>query len=108
LILQLVDLYYFTGTIQQAHLYVPAKGYPILMVRKSYERARTESFIEKILHLDRSSNIPDILKANGYPLPASLGLELDVLPTNLFFSFQDIFESSKIVDISQAIRCREN
>jgi Xaa-Pro dipeptidase len=104
LILQLVDLFYFTGTIQQAHLYVPAKGHPILMVRKSYDRARTESSIEKILHLDRSSNIPAILKANGYPLPTTLGLELDVLPTNLFFSFQGIFKNPQIVDISQAIR----
>ncbi len=104
LILQLVDLFYFTGTIQQAHFYVPAKGLPILMVRKNLDRAMAESSLEQILHLDRSSNIPDILKANGYPLPASLGLELDVLPTNLFFSFRDIFESSQIVDISQAIR----
>jgi Xaa-Pro aminopeptidase len=104
LILQLADLFYFTGTIQQAHFYVPAKGQPILMVRKNLDRAMAESSLEQILHLGRSSHIPDILKANGYPLPASLGLELDVLPTNLFFSFRDIFESSQIVDISQAIR----
>ncbi|MGD9135328.1 MAG: Xaa-Pro peptidase family protein [Desulfobacterales bacterium] len=104
LILQLVDLFYFTGTIQQAHLYVPAQGDPILMVRKSYDRAKAESSIEKILHLDRSSDIPDILNTSGHPLPATLGLELDVLPTNLFFSFQNLFENSQIVDISQAVR----
>ena len=104
LILQLVDLFYFTGTIQQAHLYVPAQGHPILMVRKSYNRAKAESSIDKILHLDRPSNIPDVLNTNGHPLPATLGLELDVLPTNLFFSFQGIFKNSRIVDISQAIR----
>ena len=104
LILQRIDLFYFTGTIQQAHLYVPAEGDPILMVRKSYDRAKAESSIEKILPLDRPSNIPDILKANGHALPATLGLELDVLPTNLFFSFQDIFKNQQIVDISQAVR----
>jgi Xaa-Pro aminopeptidase len=104
LILQRVDLFYFTGTIQQAHFYIPADGDPILMVRKSYDRAKAESSIEKILHLDRPSDIPGILKANGHPVPATLGLELDVLPTNLFFSYQDIFENSQIVDISQAIR----
>ena len=104
LILQRIDLFYFTGTIQQAHLYVPAKGDPILMVRKSYDRAKAESSIEKILPLDRPTHIPDILKANGHALPAILGLELDVLPTNLFFSFQNIFKNQQIVDISQAIR----
>jgi Xaa-Pro aminopeptidase len=104
LILQLVDLFYFTGTIQQARLYVPAKGDPVLMVRKSFERAKAESSIKQILHLDRPSNIPDILKANGHDLPGILGMELDVLPTNMFFSFQGIFENPQIVDISHAIR----
>jgi hypothetical protein len=104
LILQRADLFYFTGTIQQANLYVPAHGDPVLMVRKSYDRASAESSIEKILHLDRSSDIPNILKANGHTLPAILGLELDVLPTNLFFNYQGIFENPEVVDISQAIR----
>ena len=104
LILQRADLFYFTGTIQQAHLYVPSQGDPVLMVRKSYDRAKAESSIEKILPLSRPSDIPNILKANGHVLPASLGLELDVLPTNLFFNFQGIFENSQIVDISQALR----
>ena len=104
LIVQRVDLFYFTGTIQQAHFYIPAEGDPILMVRKSYERAKAESSVEKILHLKRPSDIPGILKANGHILPATLGLELDVLPTNMFFSFQGIFKNPQIVDISPAIR----
>jgi Xaa-Pro aminopeptidase len=104
LILQRSDLFYFTGTIQQAHLYVPDHGDSILMVRKSFERARAESSIEKILQLERSSDIPNIIKANGHSLPATLGMELDVLPTNLFFNYQGIFENPEVVDISQAIR----
>ena len=104
LILQRVDLFYFTGTIQQAYFYIPAEGDPILMVRKSYDRAITESSIEKILHLDRPSDIPGILKANGHALPTTLGLELDVLPTNMFFSFKGIFENTQTVDISPAVR----
>jgi Xaa-Pro aminopeptidase len=104
LILQRVDLFYFTGTIQLAHFYIPAEGDPVLMVRKSYDRAKAESSIEKILHLKRPSDIPDILKANGHVLPATLGLELDVLPTNMFFSFQGIFKNPQIVDISPAVR----
>ncbi len=104
LILQRVDLFYFTGTIQQAHLFIPAKGEPVLMVRKSFERAKAESSIKQILNLDRPSNIPKILNAKGHALPATLGMELDVLPTNMFFSFQSIFKNSVIVDISHAVR----
>ena len=104
LIVQLVDLFYFTGTIQQAHFYIPAEGESVLMVRKSYDRAKAESSVEKILYLKRPSDIPNILKANGHALPATLGLELDVLPTNIFFSFQGIFKNPQIVDISPAVR----
>jgi len=37
-------------------------------------------------------------------MPETLALELDVLPTNMFFSFQGIFKNSTIVDISHAVR----
>ena len=36
LILQATDLFYFSGTTQQGHLYVPKDAEPILMVRKSF------------------------------------------------------------------------
>jgi len=104
LILQHIDLFYFAGTIQKANLYVPAEGDPLLMVHKSMERAQAESGIEQILHLNSPKIIPDILKANGYAQPRSLGLELDVLPTNMYFNYQRLFQDAEIVDLSQPIR----
>ncbi len=104
LISQRADLYYFAGTIQQAHLFIPADGEPILMVYKSTERAKAESAIEQILHLDSPKSIPGILKANGHARPATLGLELDVLPANLFFSYQRLFQGTRILDISHYVR----
>jgi len=38
-----IDVYYFTGTRQNATLWLPADGEPVLLVRKSLERARQES-----------------------------------------------------------------
>jgi len=35
LIVQKADLYYFSGTAQNAHLYIPAQGEPLLMVKKA-------------------------------------------------------------------------
>ena len=43
LILQNVDRYYFTGTLQDGILWVPAAGAPVYWVRRSLERARQES-----------------------------------------------------------------
>jgi len=104
LILQRVDLFYFTGTIQQAHFYIPAEGDPVLMVRKSYDRAKAESSVKKIVHLGRPSDIPGILKANGHAASLRMGLELDVLPANLLFSYQRLFQGTILLDISHFIR----
>jgi Xaa-Pro dipeptidase len=104
LILQRVDLFYFSGTFQQAALYIPAAGDPILMVNKNTERALAESLIETIVHLQSPKDIPEILKTRGYNLPRSLGLELDVLPTNLFFTYQKVFSGADITDVSLPIR----
>ena len=104
LIAQRVDLLYFSGTFQQACLYIPVDGDPILMVNKNTERARAETNLSTIVHLDSPKHIPDILKTKGYDLPKILGLELDVLPTNMFLNYQRIFNGIEITDISYPIR----
>lgn len=104
LILQKTDLFYFAGTIQQATLYVPAAGVPVLMVNRSLERARAESPIDRIVAMSSLSQIPGILKQAGCALPETLGLELDVLPVNLFFRYRDVFKGVEAVDISTEIR----
>ena len=104
LILQRVDLFYFTGTIQQACLYVPADGEPLLMVNKTLARAKAESSIGRIRPLGSAKRIPDELKQSGIRLPKRVGFELDVLPANLYFSYRDIFAGAEIVDLSTDIR----
>ncbi len=104
LILQNADLLYFAGTIQQSLLYIPAQGEAMLMVRKSVERARAESPMEHKVPLVSPRQIPDILRQNGYELPKTLGMELDVLPAALYLSFQEVFGDTEIVDVSHTIR----
>jgi Xaa-Pro aminopeptidase len=104
LILQNTDLFYYSGTIQQSHLYVPAQGKPLLMARKSMARARAESAIEDIVPLSSPKQITGILKDHGLPLPRRLGLELDVLPVNLFRMYEMIFEGPDAWDVSPTIR----
>lgn len=104
LIIQKTDLFYFSGTSQQGWLYVPAEGKPLLMVFKEYERAVAESALEDVVSLVSPKKIPEKLQERGYMLPSVLGLELDVLPANLYFQFDAIFEHAKIVDVSVDIR----
>ena len=104
LIVQRADLFYFTGSIQEAHLYVPVDDDPILMVFKSFERAIAESSLSRIVPLKSPRAVPEILSQYNYALPQTIGLELDVLPTNLFFSYQRLFEDQNLVDISHQIR----
>jgi len=104
LILQNTDLFYFSGTIQQAHLFVPAVGDPILMVRKSLERASAESALTHIVPIESPRQIPDVLRRQGYSLPDRLGLELDVIPANLYFYYRQLLPKTKFSDIADSIR----
>lgn len=104
LIVQKADLFYYTGTTQQAWLYVPVNGTPVLMVFKDFKRAKQESALDQILALISPKKIPDTLDGLGIPFPDRLGLELDVMPANLYLMFQDIFAGTVIMDISTQIR----
>jgi len=104
LIIQKTDLFYFSGTSQQGWLYVPAEGKPLLMIFKEFSRARVESSLEQVLSLVSPKKIPEALADGGYELPKTLGMELDVLPVNLYSLYQTIFSHTKIVDVSVDIR----
>ncbi len=104
LIIQKTDLFYFGATSQQGWLYVPAEGKPLLMIFKEYERAKTESPLDEVVSITGSKKIPSILADYNYRSPVILGMELDVLPANLYFQFQSIFGLAQIEDISVDIR----
>ena len=104
LIVQRADLFYFSGTAQEGHLWIPVDNDPILMVFKSLERAIVESPLSRIAPLDSPKDILEVLGQYGYVLPQKIGLELDVLPANLYFNYQHLFAGKNLVDISDPIR----
>lgn len=104
LIIQKTDLFYFASTAQQGWFYVPASGPPLLLIFKDYQRACAESAWEPVVSLASAKQLPAMLTHYGYPVPKVLGLELDVLPANLYFSYRQIFAGAEIVDISHDIR----
>ena len=104
LVLQNTDLYYFTGTIQQSHLYIPAYGEPILMVKKNFKRALSESRIEKIVSFSGLKDFFSILSKEGYPPPKTVGMEFDVITAAMYLNYKKLFDQIKLVDISHFIR----
>lgn len=104
IIVQNADLFYFAGTAQRSHLFIPAGGKPVLMVKKSYDRARKESALENVIPLANLKELPNRLRSFTGGKLNRMGFELDVLPANLYFYYQKILENVEIVDASPLIR----
>lgn len=104
LVVQAVDLYYLTGTIQQGHLLMPAQGEALFLVRRNLERAREESALARVEPMSGLRDLPPALARMGLDGSARLGLELDVLPVTLFRRYEALFPDAELVDCSPAIR----
>jgi Xaa-Pro aminopeptidase len=103
LVLQRVDLFYFSGTAQNALLYLPAEGAPLLFVKQSFARARQESAIEQIVAIDSVTAVPRLIADACGRLPRRLALELDVLPVNEFRFYRKLFGEPQCLDGSPLI-----
>ncbi len=85
LVRQNADLYYFSGTVQDAHLFIPAEGEPLMLVWRSWERAARESPLERIRPLAGLSAVAGEVRDAGLDC-SSIGLEMDVLPA-FFYNY---------------------
>jgi len=103
-LLQNADLFYFTGSIQQGVLYIPAQGESIYMVRKELGRARMECGLKQIVPFKSPKDIPEILADHGAAMPETAGMELDVLPVALFRRFEKVLGACAVHDISHLLR----
>jgi Xaa-Pro aminopeptidase len=103
LIVQNADLYYFSGSIQQSHLYVPAAGDATLFVRKVPERARLESALEGIVEVVSLATLPEAIVARYGALPRRVGLELDVLPVMRFRALERLLPDTAFEDVGRDI-----
>jgi len=101
-VVQNADLYYLTGTVQQSHLVVPADGEPVLLTRRSVERARVESPL-------RAEELPSVRRLGELVSevcggePEVVGLELDVVPVTQFRRYEGLMPRSRFVDVGGAL-----
>ena len=104
LILQKADLFYLTGTVQNGVFFVPADGEPVFAVRRSINRARSESAWNEIVPLGSYKELPALLAHRGYGALDRLGLEMDILPARIYLQFSEIFEGATFEDVSPILR----
>ncbi|HYM90995.1 MAG TPA: Xaa-Pro peptidase family protein [bacterium] len=104
LIVQNIDLFYFTGSMQSGALIVPAAGRAVYAVRRVLERARQHSPLEQIIPFDSFRQLPDLVRAAAGAPVRRIGLELDVVPVLTKDRIAAAFEGAEWADVSPAIR----
>lgn len=100
IVVQNADLFYLAGTVQTGVLWFPREGEPLFAVRKSYQRAKTESAIRKVVPFKSYSELPGLISSPG----ETIGFEMDVLPVATYQQISKHFQKSKAVDGSLVLR----
>ncbi|WP_419655970.1 peptidase, M24 family protein [Desulfosarcina variabilis str. Montpellier] len=103
LIIQRVDLFYFSGTAQNGFMYIPADGAPLLLIKKYLPRAQAESTVENIVPIRSIKEIPEKIAAFYERQPRLIGLEFDVLPVAYFLKLKNLFDGVEFVDAAPLI-----
>ncbi len=103
LLTEKMDLFYFCGSMQQGFLFIPAGGEPLFMVRRNLGRAQEESAWKNILPLNSFKQLPSYLREHSAGAIKKIGLELDILPVNLYTRLQGLFPGVIFKDVSAAI-----
>ncbi len=95
-----IDIYYFTGTRQNAILWIPADGQPVLLVRKSLSRAREESPIADIRSFPSSKEFTSVFSEEYI----NIGMTFDAIPVQQHTYYSRALPGRTFVDISMMIR----
>jgi Xaa-Pro aminopeptidase len=97
------DVLYLAGTRQNAALWVPARGAPVLLVRKSLARAREEATVDEVRPFPPTRELRDALGG-----PARVGFTFDVAPVSLHQLYGRALAPVELVDVSAPLRAQRS
>jgi len=103
-----IDQYYFTGTMQDGILVIPADDDPTFWVRRSYERALEESKFKDIRHMNTFRDISQTFEK----IPDTIYLETEAMPLALYERFTKYFpikeykKADRIIGMLRAIKSK--
>jgi len=90
-----IDYYYFSGTMQDAVLFLPLGGTPVLFVKRELTRARRECPLENVVSLETLDDFRPFVRGMK-----RIGFQLDVMPYNTVMSYKDLLQGVELVNIS--------
>jgi Xaa-Pro aminopeptidase len=102
-VIQQVDLFYFSGTAQNGVLYIPAAGDSLLMVKQYHPRAIKESPLKNVIEIKSVKEVPERIFDYYGGIGETIGFELDILPVKDFNFYRKLFPDCSIVDGSALI-----
>ncbi len=104
LVVQKMDYFYLAGTTQDALLFVPLDGNPLLMVKRELERAKIDSPLDQVVGLQSLQELPGLIAEQYGRQFGNLGLEFDVLPVKEYLRYGELFPQSRLVDSSSILK----
>jgi Xaa-Pro aminopeptidase len=99
LLLNTVDVFYLSGTGQNATLFVPAAGAPVLLVRKSFVRAKAETGLADVRPFPSSRDLAAALGAKG-----RIGVAFEAVPQGTLDFWRRCLPDAELVDAGAILR----
>jgi Xaa-Pro aminopeptidase len=100
LLLNAVDVFYLSGTGQNAALLVPASGAPTLLVRKSFSRAKAESAVADVRPFPSSKELAAALPAAA----GKIGVAFEAVPQATLDFWRRSLPAAELVDGGPILR----
>lgn len=101
------DVFYLSGAVQQAQLYLPLEGRPVLMVRKHPGRAASSSALDdgSVVAVRSLRELPALIVGAG-PAPKRIGFLFDTLPVLTYQAYQKALAplNAELGDASMLVR----
>jgi Xaa-Pro aminopeptidase len=94
-----INIYYFTGTMQDGMLIIPRDDEAVFWVRKSFERAMDESLFSRIKPMN---SFRDAAAAYSR-IPDTVYLETEVVPMALYSRFQKYFPFTGVKSLDSTV-----
>lgn len=94
-----INLFYFTGTMQEGMLVIPRDGDAIFWVRRSYERAVEESLFPVIKPMESFKDAAAFYKS----IPETIHLETEFVPLSMYQRFQKYFAAKNVKSLDSQI-----
>lgn len=99
------NLYYTAGGVFRGYVYIPLDRDPLFLLMPPSEcDSRSECDTTQVRGIRKPEMIPDVLKAEGYPMPSRLGLEMQDMSYSDVTRLMKVFHMSECRDATPVLR----